>query len=49
MNSKEDSEGELLMQDANFFKGMIWATVLSIPLWVSFFGWMKIILSYSKW
>ncbi|MDQ0857628.1 hypothetical protein QFZ72_001107 [Bacillus sp. V2I10] len=49
MHSKEDSEGELLMQDTNFFKGMIWATILSVPLWVAFFGWMKMILSYSKW
>ncbi|USK27974.1 MULTISPECIES: hypothetical protein [Metabacillus] len=49
MHSKEDSEGELIMKDANFFKGMIWATILSVPLWVSFFGWIKIILSYTDW
>ncbi|MGX1192295.1 hypothetical protein RKD52_000847 [Metabacillus sp. SLBN-84] len=35
------------MQEADFFKGMIWAAVLSIPLWLSFFGWMKILLAYS--
>lgn len=35
------------MQDVNFFKGMVWATVLSVPLWVSFFGWLKIIMNYT--
>ena len=29
--------------EGDFYKGMLWATTLSIPLWVSFFGWINII------
>lgn len=24
--------------------GMIWGTALSVPLWISFFGWVKLIV-----
>lgn len=33
-------------EDGNFFKGLMWAVLLSIPLWVSIFGWIKIISSF---
>jgi hypothetical protein len=29
---------------ANFAKGFLWGVALSIPLWVSTIGWVKIIL-----
>jgi hypothetical protein len=29
--------------DNSFFKGLFWGSVLSIPLWLSFFGWVKLI------
>lgn len=28
-----------------FFKGLMWGIVLSIPLWISIFGWVKFIRS----
>lgn len=31
-----------MMYEENFFKGMLWASLLSIPLWLSFFGWLKL-------
>lgn len=36
------------VHEENFFKGMLWATLLSVPLWLSFFGWMKITISFLK-
>lgn len=32
------------LEEGNFFKGLLWGIALSIPLWVSIAGWMKIIL-----
>ncbi len=26
-------------QDGNLSVGLVWGTILSVPLWVSFFGW----------
>ncbi|MDQ0225537.1 hypothetical protein J2S02_001881 [Metabacillus niabensis] len=37
------------MQEENFFKGMVWATLLSIPLWLSFFGWIKMTINLMKY
>jgi hypothetical protein len=34
-----DEEGKILV-------GLIWGTSLSIPLWIAFFGWIKIILHF---
>jgi hypothetical protein len=39
-------KGVNTMHEDNFFKGMAWATLLSVPLWLSFFGWMKITLRF---
>lgn len=36
------------MHEENFFKGMLWATLLSVPLWLSFFGWMKLTLTFLR-
>ncbi|MGG3449108.1 hypothetical protein [Domibacillus aminovorans] len=30
-------------EDGHFFIGLTWATVLSVPLWISFFGWIKLV------
>lgn len=30
-------------ENGNFAKGMIWGVLLSIPLWLSFFGWVKML------
>jgi len=34
-------------EDGNLFEGLFWATLLSIPLWISFFGWIKIFINSS--
>ncbi len=31
--------------EGNFLKGLLFGTSLSIPLWVSFFGWVKILFN----
>jgi hypothetical protein len=41
MNESFETEG-------NFFKGLFWGSVLSIPLWLSFFGWIKIIANVIR-
>lgn len=33
-------------QDGVFSSGLLWGTLLSVPLWISFFGWMKIIITF---
>lgn len=33
-------------EEGNFLKGLTWGIMLSIPLWLSFFGWIKIIRSF---
>ncbi|MBM7618605.1 hypothetical protein JOC95_000447 [Bacillus tianshenii] len=30
----------------NFLVGMFWGTAFSIPLWLSFFGWIKLIVAF---
>lgn len=31
-----------------FIKGLIWGTLFSVPLWLSFLGWIKIIMNFIK-
>jgi hypothetical protein len=31
-------------EEGNFLVGLIWGTSLSIPLWIAFLGWIRIIL-----
>ncbi|WP_377887488.1 hypothetical protein [Alkalihalobacillus sp. R86527] len=31
-------------QEGNFALGIIWGISLSIPLWISLFGWAKLVL-----
>lgn len=31
-----------MQQEENLPRAMLWGILLSIPLWVSFFGWIKI-------
>ncbi|ETI68595.1 hypothetical protein BAVI_11824 [Neobacillus vireti LMG 21834] len=37
-----------MKEQGNFFTGLLWGTTLSIPLWMAFFGWVKIILHLFK-
>jgi len=30
----------------HFLVGLLWGTSLSIPLWIAFLGWVKIILGF---
>ncbi len=30
-------------EQRNFLKGLKWGVIISIPLWISFFGWLKMI------
>jgi hypothetical protein len=32
--------------DGHFFKGLFWGTILSVPIWLSLFGWVKLISGY---
>lgn len=32
-------------EGVNFFKGLLWGTALSIPLWISIIGWAQLILN----
>lgn len=34
-----DKQGNLLV-------GLFWGTSLSIPLWIAFFGWLKLIIHF---
>lgn len=31
-----------------FIKGLIWGTLFSVPLWLSFLGWIKIMMNVIK-
>lgn len=31
-------------QEGNFMKGLLVGASMSIPLWISFFGWLKIMI-----
>jgi hypothetical protein len=33
-----------MKEEGNFTTGLFWGTTLSIPLWISFVGWIKIII-----
>ena len=30
----------------NFAYGLVWGTSLSVPLWIAFFGWIKLIIRF---
>jgi hypothetical protein len=34
-------------EDGNFTRGLMWGCVLSIPLWLSFFGGLKILTNHA--
>jgi hypothetical protein len=44
--SKVNSMHETYATDNHFFKGLFWGSVLTVPLWLSFFGWAKLIFGY---
>ncbi|ADF39082.1 hypothetical protein BMD_2234 [Priestia megaterium DSM 319] len=31
------------MNQGNFLKGLFWGTLFSIPIWISLFGWFRIL------
>lgn len=31
-------------ENGNFSIGLLWGTSLSVPLWIAFFGWIKLII-----
>jgi hypothetical protein len=35
--------------ETNFFKGLFWGSILSIPLWLSFFGWVKLMIDFINY
>ncbi|EKN64147.1 hypothetical protein BABA_23640 [Neobacillus bataviensis LMG 21833] len=35
-----------MAKEGNLFVGLLWGTSLSIPLWVAFFGWIKLITHF---
>jgi len=36
--------GEVMEENTNQLAvGMVWGTTLSIPLWIAFFGWIKLL------
>jgi hypothetical protein len=42
--SREDEGGEVMEENTNpLAMGMVWGTTLSIPLWIAFFGWIKLL------
>ena len=32
--------------EGNLFEGVLWGTLLSMPLWLAIIGWVKITLSF---
>ena len=45
MDQKHVSPNPALdIDDMGFSRGMTWGVLLSIPLWLSFFGWLKLII-----
>jgi hypothetical protein len=35
----------MIIEQGNVFKGLLWGILLSIPLWISLFGWSRILLN----
>ena len=33
-------------EQGNLFVGFLWGALLSLPLWIAFFGWVKMILHF---
>lgn len=31
------------MDEGNFFKGILWGVMFSVPLWLSIFGWINLV------
>lgn len=34
---------EMDYENGSFVKGMFWGVLLSVPLWISVFGWVKLL------
>ncbi len=37
----------MMEEQANFFNGLKWGVIISIPLWISFFGWIKLFINLA--
>ncbi|WP_226793669.1 hypothetical protein [Bacillus sp. B1-b2] len=35
---------DMMEEQTNFFNGLKWGIVLSVPLWISLLGWIKILV-----
>jgi hypothetical protein len=35
----------MTIEQGNVFKGLLWGILLGIPLWISLFGWSRILLN----
>lgn len=44
--NKENLKRNYINAEGHFFKGVIYGSILSLILWMSFFGWIKIIILY---
>ncbi|TWE01238.1 hypothetical protein FB550_106296 [Neobacillus bataviensis] len=33
-------------EQGNLLVGLLWGTSLSVPLWIAFIGWMKLLLQF---
>lgn len=33
------------MDEENFFEGLLWGTLFSLPLWMAIIGWLKLIIN----
>ncbi len=37
---------DFMDEQGNFAYGLVWGTSLSVPLWIAFFGWIKLIIRF---
>lgn len=42
MKADEYTNMDEYQEESQFFVGLTWAAVFSVPLWISFFGWIKL-------
>lgn len=35
-------------EQGNFLVGFLWGTSLSVPLWIAFFGWIKLMIQFLR-
>ncbi|MDF2557921.1 MAG: hypothetical protein K0R71_1749 [Bacillales bacterium] len=35
-----------MVEEGSLFTGLLWGTLLSIPLWISIIGWGKLVMNF---